>query len=113
MVSNKAAMLAALLIFLQAFFVSMIALFMGICWSQVAATQFAIYMSLANLSRSAGAALYGMLAATLGSSGMLYVMAGLFIVAALLLRFFDARAHDDRLAELEAETTAAGAAQGA
>ncbi len=101
-----ATMLATLLIFLQAFFVSMIALFMGICWSQVAATQFAIYMSLANLSRSAGAAVYATLAVPLGSSGMLYMMAALFILAAMLLSRFDAQAHDQRLAELEAETHA-------
>lgn len=106
-----ATMLATGLIFLQAFFVSMIALFMGICWSQVAATQFAIYMSLANLSRSAGAAVYAVLAVPLGSSGMLYLMAALFIVAALLLSRFDARSHDERLAELEAETAATSAAK--
>ena len=105
--------LAVALVFLQAFFVSMIALFMGICWSQVAATQFAIYMSLANLSRSAGAALYAALALQLGSAGMLYLMAALFVCAALLLTRFDAASHESRLAELEARGAGEGVAQGA
>jgi hypothetical protein len=70
-------------------------------------------MSLANLSRSAGAAVYAALAVPLGSVGMLYMMAALFIAAALLLTRFNARAHDDRLADLEAETAAATVAQGA
>lgn len=94
--------LAVSQIFAQGFFVSMIALFMGVCWTQVAATQFAIYMSLANLSRSLGAGVYALLAADLGASGMLLAMAGFMVAAVLLLSRFDANAHRARLDDLEA-----------
>jgi PAT family beta-lactamase induction signal transducer AmpG len=107
------AMLAASLVFSQAFFVSMIALFMGICWTRVAATQFAIYMSLANLSRSLGAAVYALLAVQLSSAEMLYLMAFFLIAGALLLSRYDAPAHSARLAELEQSDETQPTRQGA
>jgi PAT family beta-lactamase induction signal transducer AmpG len=93
-------------IFAQGFFVSMIAIFMGICWTRVAATQFAVYMSLANLSRSLGAGVYALLATDVGATGMLLIMAGLLIAGSLLLRMFDADGHEARLAALEARLAA-------
>jgi MFS transporter, PAT family, beta-lactamase induction signal transducer AmpG len=90
-------------IFSQGFFIAMIALFMGICWAQVAATQFAIYMSLANLSRSLGAGLYAMFAADLTSTTTFFVMAGFFVAGALMLTRYDAQAHEARLTEIEAD----------
>jgi PAT family beta-lactamase induction signal transducer AmpG len=45
---------------LTSFFqVTLFALFMGICWSSVAATQFSAYMALLNVSGSIGAMLAG------------------------------------------------------
>lgn len=89
-------------IFSQGFFVSMIAIFMGICWTRVAATQFAVYMSLANLSRSLGAGVYALLATDLGTVGMLMLMVGVLVSASVLLRLFDAEGHEARLAALDA-----------
>jgi len=94
-------------IFAQGFFVSMISIFMGICWTRVAATQFAIYMSLANLSRSLGAGVYALLATDLGATGMLFMMASLLIGGALLMRVFDPSAHEARLAALDSRLAAA------
>ncbi len=104
-------MLAVVQLFSQGFFVAMIAIFMGICWSRVSATQFAIYMSLANLSRSLGAALYAGLAAQLGAEGILYVMAFLYAAGAALLTRFDAERHEAELAALDEATDVPGAPQ--
>ena len=101
-------MLAIAQIFSQAFFVSIIAVFMGVCWTKVAATQFAIYMSLANLARSLGAWLFAFIAADVTSSQALYLMAGLWLVSAVLLRWFDPQRHQDDLASLERREAALG-----
>ncbi|MFU8814147.1 MAG: MFS transporter [Pseudomonadales bacterium] len=85
----------------QLLFVAMIATFMGICWAKVAATQFAIYMSLANLSRSMGAALFALIAADVSAAGALYIMAGLLIAAAVLLTWFDPVKHQQRVGALQ------------
>lgn len=98
-------LLAGAQIFMQGFFVSMIALFMGICWTRVAATQFAIYMSLANLSRSLGAGVFALWGAQFGSTGMLYLMAGFLASAAALLFWFNPDEHGRRLAEVESQPT--------
>jgi PAT family beta-lactamase induction signal transducer AmpG len=82
-------------------FVAVIAMFMGICWTKVAATQFAIYMSLANLGRSAGAGLFALIAADISTIDALYLMAGLSLVAAILLTRFDHEKHNRRLEALE------------
>ena len=66
---------------------------MGLCWIKVAATQFAVYMSLANLSRSVGAALFALIAADVSSTQALYIIAGLLLLAALLLLLFDPEQH--------------------
>lgn len=94
-------MLAGVQIFGQVFFVSVIAMFMGICWTRVAATQFAIYMSLANLARSAGAGAFALVAADLSVIDALYLVAALSVAAALLLQRFDPSAHAARLELIE------------
>ena len=57
--------------------VSMFALFMGICWPPVAATQFTAYMALMNLSNGFGALLAGPLVANFAIANSHYVLAGL------------------------------------
>jgi MFS transporter, PAT family, beta-lactamase induction signal transducer AmpG len=94
-------MLVANQIMNQMFFVAMIATFMGICWTKVAATQFAIYMSLANLSRSIGAGAFSLIAADVGSVGALYLMGGLLLGGAALLTLFDPASHRQRLGALQ------------
>lgn len=96
-------LLAGSQIFSQGFFVSMIALFMGICWTRVAATQFAIYMSLANLSRSLGAGVFALWGVQFGSAGMLYLMAGFMVSAAALLFWYNPDGHRTRLAAIEGQ----------
>jgi PAT family beta-lactamase induction signal transducer AmpG len=82
-------------------FVSMIALFMSVCGVRVAATQFAVYMAIANLARSAGAGLYVRVDAWPPQHVFLLMAAGLLLAAALLARF-DRAAHRARIARVEA-----------
>jgi PAT family beta-lactamase induction signal transducer AmpG len=96
-----ASMLVVGQIFGQVFFVAVIAIFMGMCWAKVAATQFAIYMSLANLGRSVGAGLFAIIANDLSSVQSLYLITGLFIVAAMLLTLFNSQQHAERLEALD------------
>ena len=90
----------------QAVFIAMIASFMGICWARVAATQFAIYMSLANLSRSAGAGFFALVATQISTLQAMYLIAGLLLAGGLGIRFFAPTAHQARLAGLDAHEPA-------
>ena len=85
----------------QLVFVSVIALFMNLCSRRVAATQFAVYMALANLARSAGAGLLALLDGRLDHTQELLLMAGLLGAAAALLLLFNEDAHKRRLAEFD------------
>jgi PAT family beta-lactamase induction signal transducer AmpG len=67
--------------------VCMIALAMTICSSATSATQFAIYMSLANLGSSAGSKTYGMLAEH-ASYVEAYLLLGAITVAMIAIIFF-------------------------
>lgn len=57
------------------FVVSLFAVFMGVSWPAVAASQFTAYMALQNLSNTLGAKCAGMLDAALGS-GQIYIALG-------------------------------------
>lgn len=85
----------------QMIFVSYIALAMNVCWSRVAATQFAIYMSLSNLSRSVGAGGYALVADRLDYTEAFFLMAALLMAAGVALCFFDLGSHRQRLRELD------------
>ncbi len=85
----------------QLVFVSVIAGFMGLCAKGVGATQFAVYMSLANLARSVGAGAFAFIAADVTSAQALYIIAALNICAALLLTQFSQAKHRKRLDALE------------
>ena len=56
---------------------------MNVCWSRVAATQFAIYMSLSNLSRSIGAAAFSVVAGQLDDTDAFLLIGSLMIGAGL------------------------------
>ena len=59
---------------------------MNLCWRHVAATQFALYMALANLGYSAGSALAGLLDTVFEYSPIFFIMAaGSGTVLVLLL----------------------------
>jgi PAT family beta-lactamase induction signal transducer AmpG len=85
----------------QLVFVAVIAGFMGLCAKHVAATQFSVYMSLANLSRSVGAGAFAFIAADVTSADALYMIAGLNAVAAIVLTRFNLAKHRTRIAALE------------
>ena len=67
--------------------VCMIALAMAICSSATSATQFAIYMSLANLGSSAGSKTYGLIAGQT-SYVQAYLLLGAITVAMIAIIFF-------------------------
>ena len=94
----------------QLVFVTTIAIFMSMCWSKVSATQFAIYMAMANLSRSIGSWVYAGVAESLdlGYREAFFVMAGLLAVAALLLTRFNAPSHIDRVEQLDSDRGSGG-----
>jgi len=72
--------------------VCMIALAMAICASVNSATQFAIYMSLANLGSSAGSKMYGMVAEET-SYGQAYILLGLLTLGLMAALFFHRHRH--------------------
>jgi MFS transporter, PAT family, beta-lactamase induction signal transducer AmpG len=90
----------------QMLFVAFIALAMNICWARVAATQFAVYMSLSNLSRSIGAAVFATIAGDLDSAESFVLISALMIGAAVALSFFDMDSHRMRLQELDTRSKA-------
>lgn len=81
----------------QIVFVAVIALFMTLCWTKVAATQFAIYMSLANLSRTIGSALLALVTVHMSYSMEFLAMAVLLAASAAVLLLFDGQQHSERL----------------
>jgi PAT family beta-lactamase induction signal transducer AmpG len=85
----------------QLVFVAVIAGFMGLCARGVGATQFAVYMSLANLARSVGAGAFAFIAADVTSAQALYIIAVLNAAAALLLTRFSPAKHRKHLEALE------------
>ena len=94
----------------QLVFVAIIALYMNICWAVIAATQFAIYMSLANLSRTIGSFGFASVADHLTWEQDFLLMAAFLGASALVLVFFRMDKHEERLRALDA-SLAAGAEQ--
>ena len=80
-------MLAAWVLLGPVTMVCMIALAMAICSSATSATQFAIYMSLANLGSSAGSKTYGLIAENT-SYVEAYLLLGAITVALIAIIFF-------------------------
>jgi len=73
---------------------TVIALFMRLCLPKVAATQFAVYMALANLTRSMGSGAVIPLNDLMDYSQMFLVMAGLHLVFLLLLPLLNFQKHE-------------------
>ena len=80
-------MLAAWVLLGPVTMVCMIALAMTICSSSISATQFAIYMSLANLGASAGSKTYGVIAEQM-SYVEAYMLLGAITIAMIAIIFF-------------------------
>ena len=87
------AMLSIWIMMLPITMVSVIALAMAVCNSRNSATQFAIYMSVANLGHSAGSKIYGVFAdrATYVES---YLMLGLLVVGMIVILLFHRHRHE-------------------
>lgn len=84
----------------QVAFVAFIALHMSVCWSKVAATQFAVYMAWANLARSFGAKTYGELSGFLDPGQVPLLMAALCLLGGVVLVFVNLERHRERLDRL-------------
>lgn len=103
--ADEILVLAALAyLFTQLIFVATIALFMNLCWPRIAATQFAIYMSLANLSRTVGSGGMAVVGDQLTYAQDFLIMGALLTVSAGLLLLYNQSAHSARLAALEHPT---------
>jgi PAT family beta-lactamase induction signal transducer AmpG len=100
-------------VFGQILFIGLIAQYMNICWAPVAATQFAIYMSLANLARSMGAGLFALVAAELSYAQDFVLMGALLLLAGVSLWRFDPVSHQQRLDDLDADSAGLGLRAGA
>ena len=84
----------------------LIALFtacMAICWKQVAATQFTIYMAISNFGISLGAAMYAWLETWSSSVGVFFFFAGILVLMILILSFTNLKKHSEKLKTLELE----------
>lgn len=84
------------------FIVASLPIFMALCWKRVAATQYAVYMALANLGVALGSALAGALDRWLDYSSVFFVVAGFGALVLLISRFVDVRRHRERLERLDA-----------
>ena len=87
------AMLSIWIMMLPISMVSVIALAMAVCKSRNSATQFAIYMSVANLGHSAGSWLYGLFSdrATYVES---YLLLGILVVGMIIVLLFHRHKHE-------------------
>lgn len=106
--AEAAALFCVATLLSQLVFVGVIALFMNLCWRNVAATQFAIYMALANLGRSAGGWMLPITERHLGGIEILLLMGVLVFVAAGILWFLNTDTHKDRLSRFEQRALAPG-----
>lgn len=88
----------------QVVFITVIALFMNLCWTKVAATQFAVYMALANVGITSGGLLFYPFADHLSFGQDFLIMAVLFALSVTGLLFFKEARHLQRLEDLKAET---------
>ena len=83
--------------------IAIISLFMQISFQRVAATQFAVYMALSNLSWAMGSALIAPMDGILSYSQMFYVMATLNVLFLLLWPLFNLVRHRNDVQGLESK----------
>ncbi|MCH8257326.1 MAG: MFS transporter [Proteobacteria bacterium] len=77
--------------------IASISLFMNLCATKIAASQFAVYMAMSNLALSVGSALIGPLDAILEFHEIFYVIAAIDLAMLGLLVFFNLEKHKVRL----------------
>jgi PAT family beta-lactamase induction signal transducer AmpG len=76
---------------------------MELCWSRVAATQFTLYMAIANMGRATGAGLLGPLQSALPWEYVILTVAGFALAMLILVQLIRMKPHLDRLDVLEAD----------
>jgi len=86
-------MLSAWVLLSPVVMVSIIALAMGICSKGNSATQFAIYMSMANLGHSAGSKIYGMISEESGYVNS-YLTLAVLVAVMIVILYFHRHRHD-------------------
>jgi PAT family beta-lactamase induction signal transducer AmpG len=106
-------MLSIWVLMLPVVMVCVIALAMAICGSSHSATQFAIYMSVANLGHSAGSKLFGLVVER-STYGDIYMLLGGLVVAMVVVLVFHRHRHEavEVPARRAARTYTIGAAGG-
>lgn len=82
--------------------IAFFAVLMAACWKRVAATQFSLYMAIANMGLSGGAALLGPLRQWLSYPHILFVVAACALLVVVLLVFVDVERHRQRVNVLDA-----------
>jgi len=75
---------------------------MQLCWKRVAATQFTLYMAIANLGRAAGAGLLGPMRENYGWEYLILSIAGFALAMVILVQLLRPNSHLLRLDVLEA-----------
>ena len=88
--------------------VCVIALAMAICSAQVSATQFAIYMSIANLGASLGSAAYGLVAESTSFVQSFVLMGSMTLATLVVVLFYRSQAFGGASAPAVATTAVTG-----
>ena len=81
--------------------IAIIALFMQISFKRISATQFAVYMALANLTLSLGSAIVAPMDGVLSYNQMFYVMAGFNVLFLLMWPLLNLQRHRVDMRALE------------
>lgn len=81
--------------------IAFFAVMMAVCWKRVAATQFSLYMAIANMGLSGGAVLLGPLQRWLGYPPLFFVVAAASLLVVVLLRFVHVGQHLQRVSSLD------------
>jgi MFS transporter, PAT family, beta-lactamase induction signal transducer AmpG len=81
--------------------IGVFAIAMQCCWKKISASQFTLYMTIANLGRIAFAALIGPIKANFNWEITLFAFAVMIAVAWLLLQFLNINKQVERVAALE------------
>ena len=81
--------------------IAFFAVAMTLCWKRVAATQFSLYMAIANMGLAGGSALLGPMKQWLGYSTLFFALACNALVVVVLLRFVNVAPHLQRVSGLD------------
>ena len=83
------------------FMVAQLATAMNLCWRRISATQFTLYMAIANMGRAVGSSLLGPLRERFDWPGMFMVFTALMVLAFLIIQAMRLKEHQQSLIRLE------------